>query len=182
VRHGIGTEAQSGVLLAAGADRLWTPGQVVALLPDKQIAPLAFRPEDTIVMVQPKLLTAVDMRRLSALTPSFEVLGHAPLDASKSSDLDKVRGLTPMADATLEPRKGGNIRYNQPNEEQAKVIVGYWHGSMPPREFMPKIEEMLDEKDLPHRVPRDWVKKWTGNTKRDPADPGKLAFNFNGHK
>lgn len=72
-----------------------------------------------------------------------------------------------------EDGKGGNVRYRQPTDDEIAVIVSYWHGTMKPREFMPLIRKMMGEPDLPDTWARDLVKKWTGNTKRDPNAPGK---------
>lgn len=173
MRHGIGTKTQQAVLLAAGVKRLWTPGEAVDLLPDKQIAPLAFRPADTIVMVQPDLLTAAEMRKLARLTPLFEVIGHAPINCESPSNLTRLRGLRPMVESVVEKKKGPNTKYAQPTLAQLHVIVGYWHGSMKQGEYMPLIREMMAEPDLPQTVVRDWVTKHTGSVKRDADAPEK---------
>lgn len=173
MRHGIGSEAQQSVLLAAGVERLWLPRELSRVLAMKDIAPLAWRPEDVIVMVQPKMITAELMRSIARYAPMFEVLGHAPVDCGDQSGIQKLRGLMPMVEAVVEPRKGGNVRYAQPTPAQLHVIVGYWHGSMKPREFMPLVREMMGEPELPNTAVRDWVIKATGNSKRDPNAPGK---------
>ncbi len=178
MRHGIGSKAQHSVLLEAGVERIWSPAQVAKVLSEPDIALTSFRSYDTIVMVQPKLLTAAFMSKLARYTPSFEILGHSALDASTMPSLSAVRELSPMVEAAMETRKGGNVRYNQPSSAQLNVIVGYWHGSMKPSEFMPLIREMMGESELPNTVVRDWVKRATGNTKRDPNAPGKHPVNL----
>ncbi len=178
MRHGIGSKAQHGALLEAGVDRVWSPAQVVSVLSEKDVAFVAFRPYDTIVMIQPKILNADVMRQLSRLTPSFEVVGHSPIDASRTGELSTLRGLSPMDNVAVEPRKGGNLKYKQPTPAQVKTIVDYWHGPKKPAEFMPDVREMMGEPDLPNSWARDVVIKHTGNSKRDPNAPGKRPLNL----
>ena len=173
MRHGIGSKAQRPVLLAARVGRLWLPDELPEVLAIKDIAPIAFRPGDTIVMVQPTLITSAIMRRLVKLTPNFEVIGHGPLDASSETAFQKLRRLEPMVKDAVEARKGPNTRYPQPTLAQIHVIVSYWHGSMKPGQYMPLVREMMQEPDLPQTAVRDWVVKWTGSVKRDPDAPGK---------
>ena len=164
------------MLLAARVGRLWLPDELPDVLDMKDIAPIAFRPDDIFVMVQPKVITSAIMRRLVRLTPRFEVIGHAPLDASTEVAFQKLRGLEPMVQDAVEARKGPNTKYAQPTLAQMHVIVGYWHGSMKPGEYMPLVRDMMQEPELPQTVVRDWVVKWTGSVKRDPNAPGKTAL------
>jgi len=179
MRHGIGSKAQHGVLLAAGVEHLWTPAEVVKMLSESQVAPLAWRAGDTVVMVQPDLLNLSVLRKIAAFGAAFEVVGHGPIASPDDAALKRFRRLSPMVDAAVEKvNRGGNVRYKQPTEEQAKVINAYWHGTMKPSEFMPLIKEMMDEPGLRNSAVRDWIIRWTGNSKRDPNADGKTPFRF----
>ena len=176
MKHGIGSEAQRRILIAGGADRVWSLEEIEDVLSTPDIAVCAWRSGDAFIMVQPKLITSAIMSRLVRYVPTFEMLGHSPMDCSNPETMRAFRGLVPMDDATLEPRKGGNVKYRQPTHEEITVMVSYWHGTMKPREFMPLIRNMMGEPDLPNTWVRDRIRDATGNTKRDPNAPGKRPF------
>lgn len=178
MRHGIGTTAQTAALIAAGAERVTSPTVALAVLADKEIAPTCFRKGDTVVMVQPNIMLRRDLARIAKLTPMFEVIGHAPVDCSTDQGLGKFRELVAVVDAIEPVNRGGNLVYRQPTRAEIAVIIGYWHGSMKPREFMPIIREMMGEPELAQTWARDLVKKHTGNTKRDADAPGKRSFSI----
>ena len=168
VKIGIGTKAQFPALYSAGAQEARTHTWVkLTADEDANLLVVAFRPEDTIIMVQPNLLSFSELRRLAGMVKGFLVpeCGHFELKTDKA--IQMFRKLKPdLADVERIENRGGKIKYPQPTEAQMHNIVGWWRDpNLKRSDVVSRVSEMLGA-DVPAHWVRDKVLKATGSAAR----------------
>ena len=126
VRIGIGTEAQFPALYSAGAEKVRTHDWVqLTSQDDDDLLSAAFRIEDTIIMVQPNLLSVPLIKRLAELVSGFHVPECGDFKLNTEKNIRLFRRLKPKLEGVerVENRRG-QVKYPPPTQEQMKVIVG----------------------------------------------------------
>ena len=174
VKLGIGTENQFGALYSAGAQEVRTHDWVKLMFKDDpDLLLVAFRPEDTIIMVQPNLLSFDEIKRITSMTQGFYVPECGSFKLGSDKSIRMFRKLKPKIDGVKRgENRGGLVRYPQPTSEQMRRIVSWWHGPEKPGQIAQKVSDMLGADVEAHWV-RDKVKKATGAAARDAASDAK---------
>jgi len=175
VRIGIGTAQQSGALYTAGAERLCPDHWVRRTMSeDEQLISVAFRAEDTVIMVQPNLLSLSELKFLTSIVANFHVpeCGDFKLNTDKAIKL--FRQLKPKLDGVERvENRGGRVKYPQPTQLQMDRMVGWWRDTSLKRDqVVDNVSDMLGEPVPAHWI-RDQVKKETGSVARDACAPSK---------
>jgi len=174
---GFGTVGQEAMLRTAGAERvLQYPRDLIALI---NMAGMALRPEDTLLMVHPSLLKAAEYKELYDACDGkllFQVVGHDPFPLNSKKHFGefrkiKARGVeTEAVQLTGRPRTVATY-----TEEQADAIIRLWH-EKPKRkpseivELAKKILGLPDDHDMKTSWVRDLVIKYVGTGQRDKPD------------
>ena len=171
VKIGIGTTVQFPALHRAGADRvqssLWVR-ETMADAPD--IMSMVFRPEDTIIMVQPDLLTVAEIKELVRMTRGFTVPTVDLLFRSTADTLIReFRKVRPTMEVQRQENRGGKVLYPQPDEGQMQSLITLWQTG--PRSHA-AVEQRAKE-IMGAWVPATWVRDKvlgkTGSAARKPT-------------
>ncbi|MEL6207087.1 MAG: hypothetical protein AAFR47_17485 [Pseudomonadota bacterium] len=170
VRIGFGTPAQKKPLLEAGAERVFTEGEIDAFLNDPVMRGMMLRPGDVIVLVQANLLTVRQMLRASAQGISFEVPGHEPRQISGEAEIREFRRLKPIGvEFERRERRGAKPKLPVPTDDQMRNIISLWQNpSMKRAEVVRRVRDMMDCAEVEFHWIRDRVKAATGSAARAP--------------
>lgn len=173
---GIGTKEQEGALLTAGADKVFDWRDMKDML--LATAGSSIRAQDTLLMVQPSVIRAADLRHIQSQCGGdlmFQVVGHEP-----TRDLEAFRKQKPKASTgVVQPLTGrpSKIKYTT---DQANAIIRAWH-AVPKKtrvEVARDADRILGLSDgtvKPTWV-RDLVRKYVGTAQREqPADWAGIA-------
>lgn len=174
---GFGTIGQEAALRTGGAEKVLQHPRDLSLL--IELAGVALRPKDTLLMVQPSLLKVAEYKELFDACGGelmFQVVGHEPFPLSSKKHFGefrkiKARGVeTEAVQLTGRPRKVATY-----TEEQAEAIIRLWH-EKPKRkpaeivEVAKKILGLPDDHDMKTSWVRDLVIKYVGTAQRDRPD------------
>ncbi|MEO1637768.1 MAG: hypothetical protein AAFU41_00805 [Pseudomonadota bacterium] len=168
VKIGIGTEAQFPALYSAGAEEARTHSWVkLTAEEDADLLVVAFRPIDTIIMVQPNLLSIAEIKRLAGMVAGFYVPECGDFKLQTDKAIQMFRKLKPdLADVERVENRGGKVKYPQPNQDQLNNVVRWWRDPALKRsDVVRKVSEMLGV-DVPAHWVRDKVLKATGSAAR----------------
>lgn len=170
VRIGIGAEDDATWLYGDGVDFAVAPAEIATIIHLK-----AFRPGDTLVMVNPRALSKSRLLTLDQISEgegTFQVVGHDPMRIADADDVAvfyalkaKVGRSAPVREAT--GRKPG-INYSL--EDAEAILRFYWHKpNKTPAEVLEFAERRLELEAGTLKI--HWVKmlarKYTGTTKRE---------------
>lgn len=174
VKIGIGSEDQFAALYEAGADEVRSFKAVQKMLLDyPEILQIAFREEDTVIVVQPNLLTVDLIKRISGLVQAFHIPGHGDFKLRTDRNIRLFRKLKPEIEGVKRVENRGAVqKYPTPTERQRLLMMDWWHSGEKLAEVVDRVSEMLMA-DVPSHWVRDQVKKWTGSAARDPEAEGK---------
>lgn len=169
VKTGIGTEAQFSALYNAGADQVRSRDWVKALIrDDADTLFMAFRPEDTIIMVQPNLLSLEEIRMISRQGSNFHVPECGDFNLNTDKAIRLFRQLKPkLKDVVRVENRRGQVKYPQPTEAQMETIVGWWRDTALKRAAVVEKVCVLMNADVPDYWVRDQVTKATGSAARN---------------
>lgn len=176
MKIGYGTRPQEGTLRTAGAVRVFFHPDDLAMLMDH--AGVTLRAEDTLIMVQPKLITIDDTRLLLDACGGrllLQVVGHEAQEIGADIALTewrKLRADVPQSEVAQLTGRPKTVAYTM---EQADAIVRAWHAvpKNPPREVTATAERILglEAGTLKAHWVRDLVIKFVGTAQRErPAD------------
>lgn len=170
VKVGIGTADQKATLFSLGCEEVFTPTEIDEYITENKLPMhLMFRPEDTIVMLQPGVLAAKPMQMIADVGCSWQVPGHIaePLPTQESRTAwrrQKPKGL----DHVVAPEvKGRPPKWPVPTTEQLNVIVGWWYSDRRPAQITEDVQRLMGA-PVPKSWVRDQVIKATGSAARKP--------------
>jgi len=174
---GIGLPEDWAALAAAGAVDSYEPREA-----NKLIQYRAFRAEDTLLLVRPKLLRPVTYKRLNEVSEGeglFQVLGYEPVYLSSKADIDAFRELHGKVGkyATVIEKTGRRPDYTYTRQQAYAILKDYY--------AVPRIEyqevkaraEKLLEQDLPDHWLKMLARKYFGNTRRTAPLGWEQEFN-----
>ena len=176
VKIGIGPKEQHRQLSALGCERVYDVPELEKGEHDSaDPVQMIFRQEDTVIMLQPGVMSKPMMRAIASIGPSWQVPGHDPVrlmsdDARAAWRRQKPRDMDDapiVADAQGRPPK-----WPVPTAAQISNIVKWWHGPKKPAEILELVRVMVGA-DVPKHWVRDQVIKATGNAKRSPQGEGE---------
>lgn len=171
VKFGIGTEKQERALQRFGCVKVFTPDDLHDLLDVRGEvikAEWLFREADTMVMVQPGLISMKRLRQIDATGISWQVPGHDPIKFASDEDRAAWRRQKPRGvNVEVTRNIGRPNKWPAPTKEQVTSIVTLWHSGMKPSLILPQVQEMVGA-DVPMSWVRDQVIKATGNARRKP--------------
>ena len=169
---GYGTRAHEGALLTAGAEKVFYHPDELSLVVD--LAGFSVRAEDTLIMVQPGLLTLADMRILRNACNGdlkFQVVGHDAFPLPTDRLLKEFRKLKPRVAQTEIIQLTGRPRSIDYTPQQAEQIIRMWHAlpRQKPTQIVANVEIMLNLE--PGTLKTSWVRdvviKYVGTAQRD---------------
>ena len=170
VKIGIGTEEQHRQLSAIGCERVYSvselqQGEHDSADPVKMI----FRPEDTVVMVQPGIMPLPLMRAVAAMGVAWQVPGHDAVRFASDEERIAWRQQKPLGLDVPYSRKsvGAKPKWPIPTEAQINNIVKHWHSAQKRAVVVEIVQDMMGE-NVPASWVRDQVIKATGSAKRRP--------------
>lgn len=168
VRIGIGTPAQYSALLDAGAEEV-RPYHLIKRLAkdDTDVLDIAFREEDTVVMVQPNLLTVKEIKLLSGNNCDFYVPECGTFKLNTERNIRLFRNLKPDLEIERAETRHGKVKWPQPTPRQIKTWIGWWQSSMKRSEVVAKVREDAGA-EVPDHWVRDQIIKATGTAARKP--------------
>ena len=170
VKIGFGREVHHDDLRRAGAERVWSPADR-AFFFDK--LDLVLRTDDTLVLAQPKILSLAEMKRISDLGVSMQVIGHEPVLCQSYEDRRGLRNRKPRAEAIpIVETRGRPSEFTPPTKEQVAAIINDWHSGMKRALVVERAALILGRPVAAHWV-RDLMIKHTGSAARDPHAAGK---------
>jgi len=170
VKLGIGTDAQSSALYSVGCEQVFTPSEIDTYINDNKIPMrLVFRPEDTVVMLQPGILPEGTMEMIADAGCAWQVPGHDPQTLLTKDSRSAWRRQKPkgMNHAVAPEVKGRPPKWPIPTTEQINVIVGWWHGDRKPAQITEDVQRLMGA-PVPKSWVRDQVIKATGSARRKP--------------
>lgn len=168
VKIGIGTEKQFGALYKAGAEDVRTHHWVKGVI-DEDVDALfiVFRPEDTVVMVQPNLLSAAELKLVSQRGSNFHVPECGDFNLKTDTAIQLFRKLKPpLPGVERVENRHGKIKYPQPTEADIKMIVEWWRNTGLKQKAVTSKVSALMGAQVPTYWVRDQVKKATGSAAR----------------
>jgi hypothetical protein len=174
VKIGIGTEEQHRQLSAIGCERVYSVSELAKGEHDSaDPVRMIFRPEDTVVMVQPGIMPLPLMRAVAAMGVAWQVPGHDAVRFASDEDRIAWRQQKPLGLDVPYARKsvGPKPKWPIPTEAQVQLIVKHWHSAQKRAVVVEIVQDMLGA-DVPDHWVRDQVIKATGSAKRSPQGEG----------
>lgn len=172
---GYGIKSQEGALRTAGAERVFVHPKQLATLIDG--AGIALRADDTLLMVQPRLMTLADQLTLWRACCGkllFQVVGHKAFPLATERLLREWRNLKPKVSQAEIVQLTGRPRVTDYTPQQADAIIKLWHEvpKRKPTEVKALAETILgvEPDTLKAHWVRDLVIKFVGTAKRDKPD------------
>lgn len=168
MRIGIGTEEQFGALYNAGAEEVRSRDLVKKLISEDPIGvSISFRDIDTVIMVQPNILTFEEIKVVSRKGCNFHVPECGDFNLNTDKAIRLFRQLKPEIKGVVRvENRHGKIKYPQPTQDQVETIVGWWRDTTLKRAQVVEKVCVLLGADVPDHWVRDRVKKATGTAAR----------------
>jgi len=168
VKIGIGTRRQERALFKAGCEKVFFPNELVQLLDERKLsADIIFRPEDTIVMMQPGLLKPEWFREFLTARSLWQVPGNDAMKLKTEDDRAAWKKQKPKGvRARIErDRMGRPPKWPIPTTEQVAAILAIWHSGKKPGPLLDQVRGIVGA-DVPDHWVRDQVIKAKGNARR----------------
>ena len=172
VRIGIGTREQFPALHSVGAETVRTHLWVRQAFDEaKEDLSILFRPEDTIVVVQPNLLSVSEIKHLAGLTQGFRVPSiDRTLKLEAETAIRDFRQIKPeLPDVPRQENRGGKVRYPQPDDGQLASLVVVWQEGPRRHKEVERLAEEIMGEWVPWTFVRDKTKGKTGSAARKPT-------------
>lgn len=172
VRIGIGDKSQEQALRKAGANHFHTHLKLRdAVFGDGPMMRSVFRAKDSVIMVQPNLLSVSELREIARIIPSFEVVGHEPQQLYSERVIRNFRQLRPILpkDEVVQrvEGRGAPNKYPVPTSKDVEYILDRWYSGDKRAQVCDDVRGWM-KADVKDSWVRDQVIKATGSAKRTP--------------
>lgn len=169
VKIGYGRDGQVRDLHKSGAERVWTIAEREVFFDKLNVI---LRPDDVLVLMEPKLLSLDQMKRVAELNVAIQVVGHEPEHCATYEQRRAVRARKPVTDGAAPVETRGRPAKINPTAAQVHSIVALWHSGKKRSAVISEASEIMDC-DLKASWVRDLVIKHTGSAARDANAEGK---------